>query len=315
MSSTVDLLILGAGWTSKFLIQLCQENGLQCAATTRTGKEGTVQFDFDPDSHDSKPYEVLPDARTVLVTFPIKNAGASQRLVRNYQSSRTVNKNTDLQVRFIQLGATNIWDRTMNAEGALQIQGPWCDRHTPHNNTLRATCEDELLALSPHPPTTVLNLAGLWGDQRSPRRWVPRVAPTKDALKNKGSLHLIHGIDVARAILAVHGNFLRAQGKRWILSDNRVYDWWDLAYAWGSPESPGMVPRDPLKDHCSATSLALDKGRDSSGDNPPDWVKELMEEQGIRALPRDVETLGRALDSRDFWKTFKINPVKALLEY
>lgn len=114
MSSTVDLLILGAGWTSKFLIQLCQENGLRCAATTRTGKEGTVQFDFDPDSHDSKPYEVLPDARTVLVTFPIKNAGASQRLVRNYQSSRTVNKNTDLQVRFIQLGATNIWDVCYN---------------------------------------------------------------------------------------------------------------------------------------------------------------------------------------------------------
>jgi hypothetical protein len=126
---------------------------------------------------------------------------------------------------------------------------------------------------------------------------------------------LIHGIDVARAILAVHGHFLRAQGKRWILSDNRVYDWWDLAFAWGSPESHPIASHDPSKDHPSATSLALEKAHEPSADGPqPDWVKELMLEQGIRALPRGVEILGRALDSRDFWKTFNINPVKALLE-
>jgi hypothetical protein len=114
MSSAVDLLILGAGWTSKFLIPLCKENGIQFAATSRTGREGTIPFDFDPDSHDIKPFERLPDAQTILVTFPIKNTGASQRLVRNYQSSRTANERTDLQVRFIQLGATNIWDVSYN---------------------------------------------------------------------------------------------------------------------------------------------------------------------------------------------------------
>jgi hypothetical protein len=46
----------------------------------------------------------------------------------------------------------------------------------------------------------------------------------------------------------------------------------------------------------------------------PNWVKELMEEHGIRALPRNVDLLGRALDARDFWKTFGLFPVKALLE-
>jgi hypothetical protein len=114
MSSTIDLLILGAGWTSKFLISLCKENRLQVAATSRTGKEGTILFDFDPESHDTKPFEMLPNARTVLVTFPIKEAGASQRLVRNYQSSRTASERSNLQVRFIQLGATNIWDVSYN---------------------------------------------------------------------------------------------------------------------------------------------------------------------------------------------------------
>ena len=51
---------------------------------------------------------------------------------------------------------------------------------------------------------------------------------------------MIHGSDVARAILAVHAHFDRATGERWMLTDGRVYDWWDLAYAWGSvPPSDG----------------------------------------------------------------------------
>jgi len=62
---------------------------------------------------------------------------------------------------------------------------PWCDRNTPHNQGLRASCEDELLALSPEISTTVLNLAGLWGSRRSPRNWVERIGPTKDALRQK----------------------------------------------------------------------------------------------------------------------------------
>jgi hypothetical protein len=59
-------------------------------------------------------------------------------------------------------------------------------------------------------------------------------------LNSQGSIHLIHGLDVSRAILAVHANFDKAQGQRWILSDGRVYDWWDLASAWGipNPKSP-----------------------------------------------------------------------------
>jgi len=64
---------------------------------------------------------------------------------------------------------------------------PWCDRNTPHNQGLRASCEDELLALAPETSTTVLNLAGLWGGLRLPRNWIERVGPTKDALRQKVS--------------------------------------------------------------------------------------------------------------------------------
>ena len=43
------------------------------------------------------------------------------------------------------------------------------------------------------------------------------------------------------------------------------------------------------------------------------WVQDLMEETGIRSLPRNVELLGRALDSREFWKTFELRPICARL--
>lgn len=45
---------------------------------------------------------------------------------------------------------------------------------------------------------------------------------------------MLHGLDVARAILAVHDQFHIAAGSRWIVTDGRTYDWWDLASAWGN---------------------------------------------------------------------------------
>lgn len=62
---------------------------------------------------------------------------------------------------------------------------------------------------------------------------------------------MIHGLDVARGILAVHNKFSLAAGLRWVVTDGRVYvlrtiislstnlpsiryDWWDLASAWGA---------------------------------------------------------------------------------
>lgn len=103
---SVDILILGAGWSSNFLMPLCKERGIKFAATSRSGRDATIPFLFDPDSDDQRPYEALPDAKTVLITFPIQKSGASQRLVKCYASSR---KNKII-VGFIQLGATSMWD-------------------------------------------------------------------------------------------------------------------------------------------------------------------------------------------------------------
>lgn len=105
MTATVDLLILGAGWTSTFLIPLCRSEGVSYSATSRAGGPDTVPFVFDPESEDATPYAQLPTARTVLITFPIKASGASERLVRLYTTTHQ-----EGVFQFIQLGTTSIWD-------------------------------------------------------------------------------------------------------------------------------------------------------------------------------------------------------------
>lgn len=155
------------------------------------------------------------------------------------------------------------------------------------------------------------------------RNWVGKVAPSKEVLQNKvshyrkhrrvrisirpeqGSLHMIHGLDVSRAILAVHADFPKASGQRWILTDGRVYDWWDLASAWGSrPSAAGASGQD----------LDGQENDEEGRGAQARWVRELMQEQGVRALPRNIEDLGRALDSRDFWFQFRLSPVQARLD-
>lgn len=102
----VDILILGAGWTSKFLIPLCESKGISYAATSRSGREGTTPFIFDPEETKDDPakYEQLPYAQTVIIVFPIIVKGATERLVRLYRKTHAD------EARFVQLGTTGIWD-------------------------------------------------------------------------------------------------------------------------------------------------------------------------------------------------------------
>jgi nucleoside-diphosphate-sugar epimerase len=125
----------------------------------------------------------------------------------------------------------------------------------------------------------VLNLVGLHGHPPVPKdmphsapRLVPnflkRVAPTKDALKQKGSVHFIHGSDAAHAILLVYQKAQEMLG-RWIVSDCLVRDWWAIALELGGEREKG-------------------------------WVVEIMRDEKIRVLPRQ-KGLGRIMDGSEFW--------------
>lgn len=104
-SSSVEFLILGAGWTSQFLLPLLKERNISYAATSRSGHDDTLKFLFDPESSDSRPFRILPTAQTILITFPLYGAGSSKRLLELYKETHP-----EADMRFIQLGSTGIYD-------------------------------------------------------------------------------------------------------------------------------------------------------------------------------------------------------------
>jgi hypothetical protein len=263
------LLILGAGWTSTFLIPQLKDASIPHAATSTTGHDSTIKFVFDPSSNDTTPYEALPSAGIVLITFPLKGHGQSKLLTDLYTQTHP-----SANAQFIQLGSTGIFTAPHWND---------CDSSYDTSND-RAIAEDELLSRG----GCVLNLAGLYGGARDPRHWLTRVAKSKEQVRGKKALHMIHGSDVAKGIIAVYGDF--TPGKRWLLADLYVYDWWDLFMEWGA----------------EAEEKARKEGEEELTFRK--WVLECMEEEGVRALPRDTSSLGRILDSRDFWRHFDTWP-------
>lgn len=259
-NGSVDLLLLGSGWTSTFLLPLAADAGLSTASTTRSGGNGTIQWQFDPSSDDTESFKVLPDAQTVLIVFPIYEEGGVDRLVKGYLESRSSSMQyyfddekastrgiDSVNTRFVLLGSTGIYDNgpTLGLGTTLDKhhlgeekkkkkhpgrKSPWVDNRSSFEPLPRAVSEQRLLELSKHDnrirakpiPTAVLLLCGLWGHGRSVRNFISRLPGDKDVFRNLGSVHLVHGRDVGRAVLALHGDFDAAEGKRWILTNGRV---------------------------------------------------------------------------------------------
>ena len=115
MVGKVEVLIIGAGWTSDFLIPLLRGEGISCSATTRDGRPRnglrTIPFVFDENdtSDESGPFSNLPYADTVIITFPIKKQGASTRFLTLWEKSHPPLQDS-AEVLFVQLGSTGIYD-------------------------------------------------------------------------------------------------------------------------------------------------------------------------------------------------------------
>ncbi|KAK6592781.1 hypothetical protein H4I96_11379 [Botrytis cinerea] len=284
--SAVELLILGAGWTSTFLIPLLQQKGIKYAATTTTGRDGTCKFRFNPedDTDTQKQMLDLPAAQSILITFPLKGKGQAKSLVKFYHDTHSLEafeNYTSPSFQFIQLGSSGIF--------TIPGQDTWVTRHSLYDTADdRAIAEDELLGLG----GCVLNLSGLWGGERNPKYWIERVAASKVMLSGKKSLHMVHGLDVSRGVVGVIGNWEKARGQRFILTDLMVYDWWSLILGY-------------------AGELDAENGDGKMEGRQIKWIGELMKEHDVKALPRSMDDLGRCYDSREFWETFDVMPVRS----
>jgi hypothetical protein len=289
----VEFLILGLGWTGSFLVPELDKAGIKHAATTTTGRDNTIPFKFDPNSESLDPYKGLPSANTILITFPLKGVGQSKRLTSLYREVHG-EKN-----HWIQLGSSGIFNQehegsksAADAKGKSDDEdGDWCTEDSPYDaSNERAIAEDELRACA---DGCILNLSGLYGGTRIPKTWLPRLAKSKEDVRKRRSVHFVHGEDVARAIVAVHKRF--TPGKRWIITDLRVYDWYDLILSFSSLTGD----EEGVKESEEQREQRLRFGK---------WVGELMVEEGVRALPRSMDVLGRKLDSRNFWTRMGIWP-------
>jgi hypothetical protein len=283
----VDFLILGAGWTSTFLIPELDRQGVVHAETTTTGHDNTIPFKFDPESDDTVPYKSLPLAQTVLITFPLKGVGQSKKLTSLYRKVHGDNN------RWIQLGSSAIFNK--EREGRVRMReddSDWCTEDSDYDREdPRAIAEDELRDCV---GGCILDLCGLYGGVREPKNWIPRLAKSKEDVRARKCVHFVHGEDVARAIVATHHKF--TEGKRWIVTDLRCYDWYDLILSFS----------------------ALAKGQEDEVQKEErlqfgQWVGELMIEEGVRALPRPYDSLGRKLDGKGFWAHAGIWPRHARL--
>lgn len=284
--SKVTLLILGGGWTYQFLEPVLKAEGIAYAATTTSGHDDTITFKFDPDSDDLEPFKALPNAEFILITFPLRGRGPSTKLLSMYHKTHDHTNDGEVSKergpKWIQFGSTGIYTHP-----------GWSDEKSPiDESNERAIAEMELIELG----GCVMNLAGLYGGSRQPKNWVGRVAKTKEQLAGKGALHLIHGRDVARGVVGVVNRTVETGqaklfGRRWIVADGVSYDWWMLVWSW-----MGKLEEEDDQEKAEVKS----KYRS--------WVSELMEEQNIKALPRDMELLGRKLDSRGFWHAIGILP-------
>ncbi|OBZ88499.1 hypothetical protein A0J61_03449 [Choanephora cucurbitarum] len=264
VSAALPMLILGLGWTGQFLAELLVTLRMDYAATTRDGRNSTIQWSLPSVCEDIN-VSSLPLAKTILVTFPVMQPDCMTALMDAYEAKHRI------QAQWILLSSTRPFD------------GNPADRHTPLDRTKdtgRMGAEDKLLEKG----GSVLHLSGLWGNERQPRNWVPRF-PTREAIRNKlltRQLHLIHGKDVARAIVAVHQQF--TPGERWIVTDNGCYDWIKLFLVWGNEEQISMARDLAANDDVCRKEL----GNGS--------LEDIVARGGVK--PR--------LDSTEFWQTFGI---------
>ncbi|CAO1624705.1 unnamed protein product [Parajaminaea phylloscopi] len=303
----VDVLLLGSGWTSAWLLPYLFSQGTSIAYTNRAGSKpewlalpGHRPIRWtSPSSNDShiqwrQSFKDFPIAKLVVVVMPLTDEVAAKELVAAY-SAHVHDKSAGSADRpkWCILGSTGAYGKGVHG-----------DQPVPTVPSPRSAAESALLSTFPN-DVTVLSLAGLYGgDTRHPINWLSRVAGTEEKLASKSSLHLVHGRDVAEAVGGVWNQVDRRDlaatplwGERWILTDGKTYDWWKL------------VLDLPITNTDERARYA-------------NWVRNLQKTHNVASLPRQFkdtaevgtssspEFLDRSLSSDSFWTAVGRRPTQ-----
>ena len=208
IGSSVDHLVVGAGYLGRELIRQCP-GGQTVAATTRSATKlprlaaagaTAVRFDWN----DSRTYRNLPAAHHVIVAVSHDPGGGVDRM------ANMVGGFSRLLRHFEQTSGPEVALTYVSTTGVYhQGGGAWVDENSrarPRRDGGRAhlAAESRLRAVLGERPWTILRLAGIYGPGRLPRLdAVRRGEPI--ASDPDGFLNLIHVADAAAAALACAG--------------------------------------------------------------------------------------------------------------
>ena len=212
MPSHRPLIILGSGYTGRYLYRLAREQSVPIQASSRqpdihltyVEPQARLRFDLaDPTTWSS----LLPDA-DLIWAFPATPLAQVQAFASYYCSPPQ---------RLVVLGSTSTYD-TQNGDAAGAA--PSIDESSPIKTSLPRVQGEEYLR-SQH-GAIILRVAGIYGAQRNPLEWIRqgRVGPTTKIV------NLIHVEDLA------HICFLALQegqaGEAYNVSDGQPRRWVEI---------------------------------------------------------------------------------------
>lgn len=189
-----NILLLGYGFTSKYLKIYLEQRGYNVFSTSRTNKD-LIYFDLE----DENSYENIKDNYNIIWTFPAKPLDKVKKVYDSLNTSKII----------IVFGTTSSYiqeDIEITEESKLDIS--------------KERVQGELFLHNKG--TNLVNLSGIYGNERNPYNWLNR-----GLIKNSNKLvNLIHIDDICKFTNLLLENNIN--NEIFNLSDGKPYLWKDI---------------------------------------------------------------------------------------
>lgn len=225
-----SLIILGSGYTAKFLLPLAQRRYTHVFAASRDPDRNLTHLNPDQrirfDLARPETWQAIPTATDIVWCFP----AVPVELVQQFADAASLRTS-----RLVVLGSTSAYDVCASTE----YPPPWIDESTSIDLTIPRVQGEELLRTTYD--AIVLRVAGIYGQGRNPIDWIR----TGRVNRSRKYVNLIHVEDLATACLAalMHGE----SGEVYNVSDGTPRTWNEICeeveQRWNIASSVSDEPR------------------------------------------------------------------------
>jgi nucleoside-diphosphate-sugar epimerase len=209
MTGSTTILILGAGYTGRYIYTTAKGQRLQVLASSRDPTKHlayaslTDRIEFDLTRQAT--WKNIPSAADMVWCFPATPLEQVQAFAKTLGAPPR---------RFVVLGSTSAYAVKNDSR---EYPPPWLDESAPIDLSKPRVQGEEYLRQ--HHGATVLRVAGIYGPGRNPLEWIRsgRVGPSRKYV------NLIHAEDLAAICLLalVHGK----PGEAYNVSDGQPHTW------------------------------------------------------------------------------------------